>query len=334
MKRRNLILLLGGTSSGALSIGTGAFSSAQAERGVNVNVADDDSALVGYDTPADQEDVEEPVPVENGERITLVEISNRFRNGTDIGVVLVEVGVDDEDALNDLEIRTVPSDQSGDEEETIEVDWLEYTTDEPTVTFSPAGYAEVTALVDDIGTDPLDVEVTIGVKGTGVSAQLFGDTRSFRIEGEEDGFTVNDISNVKFPGNSGNARIRTESNQGESGGENPKVDATAYYTHDGGVKSNSSEVGVNTQLKLDDDFDVSEGDSIVGISVSGIEGVFVHPKFDDESCEVKVGNSGEESGGGSNDNPGGGDGGDSGGEAEEAIGVDQAFGDCFDADED
>jgi len=33
MKRRNLILLLGGASSGAMTIGTGAFSSAQVERG-------------------------------------------------------------------------------------------------------------------------------------------------------------------------------------------------------------------------------------------------------------------------------------------------------------
>jgi hypothetical protein len=47
MKRRNLILLLGGASSGAMSIGTGAFSSVEAERGVEVNVAKDENAYLG-----------------------------------------------------------------------------------------------------------------------------------------------------------------------------------------------------------------------------------------------------------------------------------------------
>ena len=44
MKRRELILLLGGASSGAMSVGTGAFSSVEAERDMAVRVVDDENA--------------------------------------------------------------------------------------------------------------------------------------------------------------------------------------------------------------------------------------------------------------------------------------------------
>ena len=53
MKRRNLILLLGGASSGAMSAGTGAFSSVEAERGVEVNVVDDDEAYLGLEAESE-----------------------------------------------------------------------------------------------------------------------------------------------------------------------------------------------------------------------------------------------------------------------------------------
>ncbi|WP_435072864.1 hypothetical protein [Halorubrum sp. HHNYT27] len=49
MKRRHLILLLGGASSGAMSVGTGAFTSAEAGRSVAVNVVDDEDAYLGLD---------------------------------------------------------------------------------------------------------------------------------------------------------------------------------------------------------------------------------------------------------------------------------------------
>jgi len=45
MKRRELILLLGGASSGAMSVGTGAFSSVEAERDVEEDVVDDENAF-------------------------------------------------------------------------------------------------------------------------------------------------------------------------------------------------------------------------------------------------------------------------------------------------
>jgi len=96
-------------------------------------------------------------------------------------------------------------------------------------------------------------------------------------------------------------------------------------------ESDSEEVDINKQLKLDEDFGVSEGESIVGITIDGIEGVYVHPKFDDEECAVSVGNSGTSSSSNGDDNPGGGNSGsgNSGGKAEDPTGFNEnPFGDC------
>lgn len=53
MKRRKFILLLGGTSAGALTVGSGTFSSAAAERGVNISIVPDNQAFVGYEVQGD-----------------------------------------------------------------------------------------------------------------------------------------------------------------------------------------------------------------------------------------------------------------------------------------
>ena len=53
MKRRHAILLLGGASSGAMSVGTGAFSSVEADRGVEVNVVDDENAYLGLEAKSE-----------------------------------------------------------------------------------------------------------------------------------------------------------------------------------------------------------------------------------------------------------------------------------------
>ncbi|WP_251133176.1 hypothetical protein [Halorubrum sp. 2020YC2] len=81
MKRRNLILLLGGASSGAMSVGTGAFSSMEAERGVEVNVADDENAYIRYETPSDG------ASVEYGQQVTLVRVRNQFGGNQDLALV-------------------------------------------------------------------------------------------------------------------------------------------------------------------------------------------------------------------------------------------------------
>lgn len=47
MKRRNLLLLLGSAGAGSMTVGTGAFSSVNAEREVVVNVVEDEDAYLG-----------------------------------------------------------------------------------------------------------------------------------------------------------------------------------------------------------------------------------------------------------------------------------------------
>ena len=82
MKRRHLILLLGGASSGAMSVGTGAFSSVEADRGVAVNVVDDESAYLGLE-------VENRIATV-GRRAEVVEITNSFADDLSLDVTVDE----------------------------------------------------------------------------------------------------------------------------------------------------------------------------------------------------------------------------------------------------
>jgi hypothetical protein len=82
MKRRHLILLLGGVSSGAMSVGTGAFSSVEADRGVSVNVVDDEDAYLGLE-------VENRIATV-GRRAEVVEITNSFAADLSLNVTVDE----------------------------------------------------------------------------------------------------------------------------------------------------------------------------------------------------------------------------------------------------
>ena len=83
MKRRQLILLLGGASSGAMSVGTGAFSSVEAERNVEVSVVEDENAYLGLEQVADSVTV--------GDETKVVRIQNQFATPLDLSVVVKEV---------------------------------------------------------------------------------------------------------------------------------------------------------------------------------------------------------------------------------------------------
>jgi len=90
MKRRHLILLLGGASSGAMSIGTGAFSSVEAKRGVAVNVVEDENAYLGLQqnrtvVPVDKD----ASPGEEGNgRNGFLTVTNQFTAPLALGVTL------------------------------------------------------------------------------------------------------------------------------------------------------------------------------------------------------------------------------------------------------
>ena len=84
MKRRHFILLLGGGSAGALSVGTGAFSSVDAERDMEVSVVEDDEAYLGLEV--------ETRTVTVGQSTDVVEITNRF---ADTDTLSLNVSVED-----------------------------------------------------------------------------------------------------------------------------------------------------------------------------------------------------------------------------------------------
>ncbi|TKX50954.1 hypothetical protein EXE49_04810 [Halorubrum sp. ASP121] len=294
MKRRNLILLLGGGGSAALSTGTGAFSSASADRSVEMSVVEDENAYVGYKAlPEVKEDKEQSddkekksITVEDGDRVTLLRVANRFPENSGIGIVgidfadnkdlfsdlAVELSTDDEyEQMGDSEVRRGPFEDGGPVRD-------EYA-------FGPGEYAYVTA---DVHGDPgpYDIEITIRVRGTedtGVSASIFGDTRAFklRIEADDDGGTAT-VSGVEFRSGSSGVVLNTRQSDNSPGtasaGGNSSTEITAFaYYEDGGEvkKTDEAEVSADKKIKLKDfDDSLDNGKRIVGIEVKGISGVF------------------------------------------------------------
>lgn len=145
MKRRNLILLVGGASSGAMSVGTGAFSSTEAERGVSVNAVDDSRAFVGYRS----DDRVLPDDANDDGTVDLVTVTNRFATKFEV----VDAAIDD------------GSEHFG-------------APDVPDGEFDPGQSATVTAEPNLEPGEEVDVSVTISVEGADVSAEVFGDTET------------------------------------------------------------------------------------------------------------------------------------------------------------
>ena len=211
MKRRNLLLLLGGGGSAALSTGTGAFSSMEAERSVEVNVVSDSEAFVGYHTPNTDDGT-----VQNGDRITLVEIRNRFSEEATIS--LVGAKIDRGDRVLDSDSYRVerrvdddpPEYESVEHADVVEAPETPDIDTVPTDGFGPGHYERITAEVE--GIDPneevsIAVTVTVkGVAGTSVEAQLFGETRAFTLTGEDE-VSASQTPTVDFKGSSDNAKL-------------------------------------------------------------------------------------------------------------------------------
>jgi hypothetical protein len=151
MKRRNLIFLLGGASSGAMSVGTGAFSSVEAERGVSMDVVDDSKAFVGY--RSDGRTV--PSDTNDDGTIDLVTVTNRFAQKIEVVDAVIETGSEHFGEPN------VPDDE-----------------------FEPGQSVTITAEPKLASGEQVDVAVTISVEAAGVSAEVFGDTetREFTVE--------------------------------------------------------------------------------------------------------------------------------------------------------
>jgi hypothetical protein len=110
MKRRHAILLFGGASAGALSVGTGAFSSVEAERGMEVNVVDDDEAYLGLEqvseyVPSDDNGIQTDESTDHDPN-DVVRVTNKFAHPLDLTVTVestdgVVDGIEVDDALAD-----------------------------------------------------------------------------------------------------------------------------------------------------------------------------------------------------------------------------------------
>lgn len=161
MKRRHLILLLGGGASGILTVGTDAFSSMEAERGVAVTVARDRNAYVGYRS----NDRTLPADLNNGEPVALVTVTNQFKQEIKITDVIIEDG---ETSFGEPQI---PNDR-----------------------LTPGESATVTAEPQLEPGERTTVAVTGRVQGTGVAAEVFGGTaqREFTVSRESSQETGND----------------------------------------------------------------------------------------------------------------------------------------------
>lgn len=133
-------------ASTGLLFGSMGFSSVAADRGVSVAVADDDSALVGYDS--------EDLTVTDGERVDLVTVENRLASGASVANVSA--------ASSNPEIRV---------------------SDFETPTLGTGDVGAVRAAVDCEPGAETTLTVSVTVEADGVTAAISGDTttRSFEV---------------------------------------------------------------------------------------------------------------------------------------------------------
>lgn len=126
------------------TVGTGAFSTTEAERGVNVTVVDDEEAYVGYD----------PVEVNatDGETVALVTVANRFHIPIDVTEVTVTEPPDGNLSVNVSSLEQPAAIGTGEADDVV-------------------GTIECDGPVDEA-----PIGVTVTVNGTGVSATLFGES--------------------------------------------------------------------------------------------------------------------------------------------------------------
>lgn len=242
MKRRQLVLLLGGGSAAAASAGTGAFSSVSADREVNVNVVEDEEAYLSI-TVDDENDA--------------VRIRNQFADDLDLTVTLEST----DGVVDEVEVAgpiTFVDGTSGDGD-------FEGGDDDDDGVLGPGEAAHVRVEFDGVG----EHSVTFSFEGEASGASV-DKTREFAL-GPED--VTDRVEKVKFPGNSGKVRVLTTENDGGGGGVEGVVSAKSYCEDDDGAVRSSDGfevVSVNTDLRVDDFDDDDLRGSIVGIEIERV----------------------------------------------------------------
>ncbi|MDZ5813172.1 hypothetical protein U4E84_17730, partial [Halorubrum sp. AD140] len=202
----------------------------------------------------------------NGDEITLVRVKNRFNH--DVSIVDLEVG-EGEDVLD--EISYDPDDR--DDQDNPEIETGE----------DIAIKAPVTGITPG---EDAHIEISITVEGSGVTAQLFGDTetRRFTIKRDDVEAITGDSSGVYFNG-AGNAEIL-------GGDETETVDVYLKSSGNSGddeVTTREDEE-IDTGQKISGQLDGDSSDTIVGVKLD--DTVYVHPQWNPEDCDLDQPNPG------------------------------------------
>ncbi len=208
------------------------FSSTTADRAISVDVADDESAFIGYNTTDKSE-------IESGETIEIVDISNRFAQEvevTDVGIV-----TDDNDIqFGPPEYPTISSGEAG----RVRAD---------VTSCRPAAEAEVTA--------------TVTVTGDTVSATVEGDSETI-----ERSFTVTCAAGNSSSQNSSNQRELVEyTGNGDAkitGGQSRNATVT-YVDTDGNEQTQTGEFKPNKNLKNQVKENTGNIDAIACVEIDG-----------------------------------------------------------------
>lgn len=208
------------------------FSSTTADRAISVDVADDESAFIGYNTTDKSE-------IESGETIDIVDISNRFAQEINVRAVDIESGKS-EVKFDDTTHPTISSGETG----TVRAD---------VTNCRPAAEAEVTA--------------TVTVTGNTVSATVEGDSetieRSFTVTCAKGNSSSQNSSNrrelVEYTGNGG-AKI--------TGGQSRNATVT-YVDTDGNEQTQTGEFSPNKNLKNQLEKETKAKNGIICVELSG-----------------------------------------------------------------
>ncbi|WP_152420955.1 hypothetical protein [Halorubrum coriense] len=262
MKRRTLILLLGGASSGAMSVGTSAFSGVEAERDVEVNVVKDKKAYLGLRNLTTNEDR----VVKSATETNVVQITNKFTSDLNLTISLNGRG----EAVDQVTV--------GDQLEVGEKKQVDLTPGEQ-------AFVAVRCETDETARTSLSLAFTGDAGGTTVNKQ-----RVFKFRCESASESTSKIQ-VEFMKN-GNVIIHIDDDKNISAKAYIRGSGKSGRGSVGSIKSGQQTTGAELGPK---DFGwENNGDEIIGIGIEGI-GVFTRAQAGSDGfvSEEAVLNAGE-----------------------------------------
>lgn len=160
-KIRALTLALLVIVSTGFVFGSFGFTSVSAERGVSVQVVNDDRAYVGYQSS--------DLTVRDGETVDLVAVKNRFTNSIDIGDITIEDG--------NFTISNLT----------------------PPTNIPPGERRDIRGTVECTPNVTQEIELTVTLRGGGVTTQIFGDaeTREFSLTCEPEENSISSRTHIQ-----------------------------------------------------------------------------------------------------------------------------------------